>query len=198
MISVFSKKAYACVLKTKTGSEVAKAFASVLSESDVPKKVQTDEGKEFFNKTFKALIKKHSIIHFATSSDLKASVIERFNRTLKTRMWRYFTAINTQRYIDVLQNLLKSYNNSYHCSIKMKPNQVTHENTPQVFQNLYGTFPLHCKNKLKINLKESDVVRISEVRGVFDKKYEQSYTDVLFSVSECISSQPPSVKYKRL
>ena len=75
---------------------VVKAFESVLLESQIPEKLQTDEGKEFFNQSFQTLMKKHGIVHFATASDLKASAVERFNRTLKTRMWKYFTAHNTR------------------------------------------------------------------------------------------------------
>lgn len=141
-------------------------------------------------------MKKHGVKHFATGSDLKASVVERFNRTLKTRMWRYFTAKNTRRYTDVLQDLVKSYNNSYHKSIKMTPAQVTVENTPQVFQNLYGSFPLRYKDKFKLNFNRGDLVRISKLRGVFDKKYEQSFSDELFTVSECIPRLPPVYKLK--
>lgn len=55
-------------------------------------------------------------------------------------MWRYFMAKNTRRYIEVLQDLLESYNNSHHAIIKMTPMQVTSENASQVFENLYGTF----------------------------------------------------------
>ncbi|KAI3373856.1 hypothetical protein L3Q82_022428, partial [Scortum barcoo] len=80
-----------------------------------------------------ALMKKHGIVHFSMASDHKASVIERFNCTLKTRMWRYFTANNTRRYLDVLQDLVRSYNHTYHKSIKMTPMQVTSrvEDKPQ-------------------------------------------------------------------
>lgn len=66
------------------------AFASVLKDSLMSEKLQTDAGKEFFNKSFEALMKKHCINHFATASDLKVSMTERFNRTLKTRMWKEF------------------------------------------------------------------------------------------------------------
>lgn len=135
-------------------------------------------------------MKKHDIVHFSTASDLKASVVERFNRTLKGRMWRYFTANNTLRYIDVLQDLVKSYNHSYHSSIKMKPVQVTAENTLQVFENLYGD----VQNKSKNKFKKGDQVRISKLRGVFDKKYKQSFTDEVFTVTECIPREPPVYK----
>lgn len=197
VIDVFSKMAFVRGLKTKTGAEVTAAFESVLKESGrAPEKLQTDAGKEFFNKRFEKLMKAHGVTHFATGSDLKASVVERFNRTLKTRMWRYFTAKNTRRYVDVLQDLVKSYNNSYHRSIKMTPAQVTVHNTPQVFQNLYGSFPLRYKDKFKLNFKEGDVVRISKLRGVFDKKYKQSFSDELFTVAQCIPRLPPVYKLK--
>lgn len=101
-IDVFSKYAWARVLKNKSGLEVTKAFNSILEEGRVPQKLQTDQGKEFFNKHFQDVMKKHDINHFATATDLKASVVERFIRTLKSRLWRFFTATNSQQYIDVL------------------------------------------------------------------------------------------------
>ncbi|KAF7644711.1 hypothetical protein LDENG_00217140 [Lucifuga dentata] len=176
VIDIFSKKAYVCVLKRKTAAEVMRAFESIFKDSQTPEKLQTDACKEFFNKSFQALMKKHGIIHFATASNLKALVTERFKRTLKTRMWRYFTANNTRRYLNVLQDLVKSYNHSYHTNIKMAPMQVTSENASQVFQNLYRTFSARHQGTIKMKFKKGDLVRISKLRGVFDKKYEQSFT----------------------
>jgi len=68
------------------------------------------------------MLRRHGI-HFYTSEneDLKASVVERFNRTLKTKMYRYFTHANTRRYVDVLDDFVHSYNNTYHRSIGMAP-----------------------------------------------------------------------------
>ena len=149
---MFSKKAYAQALKKKTGIEVAKAFDTVLTHSEIPKKLQTDAGKEFLNKVFQNLLKTRGIAHYTTASDMKACVIERFNRTLKTKMWRYFTAKNTHRYIDVLPELIESYNNSYHRSIKMTPMQVTKENAAQVFRNLYNPSSQRKKAAVKNDL----------------------------------------------
>ena len=179
-------------MKKKTASEVVKAFESVLLESQIPEKLQTDEGEEFFNKSFQTLMKKHGIVHFATASDLKASVVERFNRMLKTRMWRYFTAHNTRRYLEVLPDLINSYNRSYHRSIKMTPMEVTSENADQVFCNLYGT--ISSRPKIKMKFKKGDLMRISKLRGVFDKKYEQSFTDEVFTVMHSIPRAPPVYK----
>lgn len=193
IIDVFSKKAYVRVLKNKSAAEVVKAFKSVLLESGIPKKIQTDAGKEFFNKSFHKLMSKHKITHFATASDLKASVIERFNRTLKTRMWRYFTAKNTRRYIGVVQDLVASYNNTFHSSIRMTPNEVCAETAMQVFRNLYDGFTCPTNRSPK-KFKVGDNVRLSKLRGVFDKKYEQSYTDEIFTVKECIRRKYPVYK----
>jgi transposase-like protein len=191
VIDIFSKIAFVRVLKNKGGAEVTRAFESILKEGGAPKKVQTDGGKEFFNKTFQKLMKKHNIVHFATGSDLKASVVERFNRTLKERMWRYFTAHNTHRYIDIVQDLVMGYNNSYHKSIRMKPSEVSSENSFQVFKNLYGLLPLRRKRKFNFKFAVGDLVRISKLRGVFDKRYMQGYSAELFTITECLPRIPP-------
>lgn len=189
-IDLFSKYAWVRALKHKSGLEVAKAFESILQEGRVPQKIQTDKGKEFFNKHFQKLVKKFNIVHFSTDSELKACVVERFNRTLKSRMWRYLTAANSKRYIDILQDLTDSYNASYHRSIKMRPIDVNKENTPQVLQNLYGSSRSHSDNAV-FKYKVGDIVRISKVRGPFEKGYEKNYTEEFFTVSVCIPRNPP-------
>lgn len=187
-IDVFSKYAWTRVLKNKSGPEVTRAFESILNEGRVPQKLQTDQGKEFFNKHFQDLMKKHDIYHFATATDLKASVVERFNRTLKSRMWRLLTATNSRRYIDVLQDITQGYNTGYHRSIKMRPVDVNKENESLVFQNLYAGM----KNETRsFKFKVGDVVRISKVRGTFAKGYEQNYTEEFFTVAACVPRQPP-------
>ena len=103
-----------------------------------PEKIVTDQGMEFFNKHFRALLKDEDIKSLNTYNETKASVVERLIRTLKTRMWRYFTAKKTMRYIDMLPDLVYSYNYTIHCSIKMKPADVTVDNEKQVWHTLYN------------------------------------------------------------
>jgi len=127
-IDVFSKKGWAVAIHQKTASAVAKAFESILSRAPTPRMLQTNKGTEFVNSTFQKLLKKYNI-HFYTSKneDIKAAVVERFNRSLKTKMYRYFTFKNTSRYVDVLQLLIDSYNSTPHRSIGMLPDQVNKE-----------------------------------------------------------------------
>ena len=105
-IDVFSKYAWVRGLKNKSAKTVTAAFEDILREGRIPVKLQTDKGTEFFNKEFSRLTKKYGINHFATSSETKASVVERLNRTIKTRMYRYLEAQNSKRYIDILQDLI--------------------------------------------------------------------------------------------
>jgi len=113
-INVFTKRAWAIPIKAKSARGVADAFEKIADEGQC-NMVQSDKGTEFLNSTFQSMLQRRGI-HFYTSEneDLKASVVERFNRTLKTKMYRYFTRANTRKYVDVLDDLMHSYNNTYH------------------------------------------------------------------------------------
>ena len=94
----------------------------------MPEKVQTDSGGEFYNAKVQAFFKKQGVNHFSTHGAPHVSVIERWNRTLKTNMFRYCTANNELKYIDVLPALVKTYNHTFHHSIQEKPVNVTPKN----------------------------------------------------------------------
>ena len=112
VIDVFSKVAWCVPMKNKSAASLVAALDTTFSNG-WPQTLQTDQGLEFLNKSVQALLKKHGIHHFSThKAETKASVVERFNRTLKTRMWRYFTKHQTWRYIDVLQDFVQSYINT--------------------------------------------------------------------------------------
>ena len=97
----------------------------------------TDQGTEFFNKSFQALLKNKDIQLFNTFNETKASIVERVIRTFKSKMWRYFTAKKTMRYLEMLPNLVCSYNHSRHRSIKTKPAIVNTENEGDIFHTPY-------------------------------------------------------------
>lgn len=185
---VFSKYAWVRCLKSKTGPAVTNAFKDILSEGRVPIKLQTDAGTEFYNKHFKCLLAQYKISHFSTSNETKASIVERFNRTFKTRMWRYLTSVNSRRYIDVIQEMAYAYNNSYHRTIKMTPSSVNKGNERTVFNNIYKT---KARETVAFKFNVGDTVRISKLRGVFRKGYEQTYTDEYFTIKQRIARDPP-------
>ena len=100
---------------------LVKAFHKILTQGLQPNRLQTDRGTEFYNRTFQRWLKDQWVNHFSTEGGGKASVVERFNRTLKERLYRYFTAANTLRFDDVLPELVQGYNATRHRSIGMAP-----------------------------------------------------------------------------
>ena len=172
-IDVFSKFAWSVPLKTKSGREVADAMETILDERKCAL-LQGDKGAEWLNTTFQQMIKRHGIKFYTSENDdIKASIVERLNRTIKERMWRYFTHSNTRRYLDVLQNIMHSYNNTRHRSIGMAPSQVDASNEQLVRQKLYPPKPKTFKYRYNVG----DMVRISMRCQPFEKSYAGKWSE---------------------
>ena len=180
--------------KEQNRSCIGKTFKIILESGRKPQKIQTDQGTEFFNKHFKALMKEEEIQLYNTYNETKASIVERVIRTLKTRMWRYFTAKRTRRYIDVLPDLVDSYNRSKHRSIQKKPINVTQNNEREVWHTLYGE--RENKEPIKYKFELGDQVRISKMKRTFEKGYLPNFSKEIFAVSQQIPRQPPVYKLK--
>ena len=198
VVDVFSKYAWVEPVKTKSGQDVATAFEKILKRSQgrQSQKLQTDDGKEFYNKHFQALMKRKNIHHFSTSGDTKASIVERFNRTLKERLYRYFTIKNTLTFLPVLQDLVLGYNRSYHSSIKMAPGKVTVSNQGEVWNNLYSK-RLNAK-RLIPKFKVNDRVRLNKKNRVFKKGYLPGWTEEVFIVSKVVPGSVVTYKIKEM
>jgi len=128
--------------------------------------------------------------HTTHNPDVKGAVIERFNRTLKTKMCKYFTKNNTYRYLDVINNLLASYN-SVHSTIAMPPSKVSPSNIYSVWQkvnSLRAKIP-HGRVKFKVG----DLVRITKEKVAFAKGYEQTFSTEIFRVVKVITRVPQFV-----
>ena len=138
VIDVFSKYGWLISLKDKTGKSVASALETIFKERK-PEKMWVDRGKEFYNKDVKYLIELYS-----TKNEEKSSMVERWIRTMKEKMWKYFSAYSTNIYINVLPDLVREYNNTRHSSIKMTPtNASKKKNELWVWRNL-------CPDHIKI------------------------------------------------
>jgi len=193
-IDVFSKYARVEPLKNKSGSTLSTAFSKMIQTHQC-KLLQTDKGTEFLNEPFQKLLREKNIRHYTSENDdIKASVVERFNRTLKGVMWRYLTHASTGRYIDVLAQLVSSYNNTYHRSIKMTPSEVTDQNESLVRKRL---FPGHTSS-IRWKYKVGQSVRMKQTKRVFKKGYEPSWTEEIFTISSLYPSDPPTYILKDL
>ena len=191
-IEILSRYAFAIPVYRKDTKNMTKAVGELLRQFHerfgiYPKLAQFDDGLEFHNVGVKTLLEKHGVKYFSTNSDKKAAVVERFNRTLKTSMWKYFYSKGTYRWIDILDDLVENYNNTKHSSILMKPADVTKENESQVWTTLFGHalggFPLP-------KYKVGDKVRISKYKSIFTKGYEANFTEEIFSVNRVVRGDP--------
>ena len=162
VIDVFSKYGWIEPLKNKIGLEVENAFRNILTEGRTPEKLWVDKGKEFYNQHVKKLLGKYNIEMYSTENEEKSSVVERWNRTMKNKMYKYFTANMTRNYIDILPEMVTKYNNTYHRSIKMTPNEASlPKNSDKVYFNLYKNMPENPKysvgDKVRITKKKINI-----------------------------------------
>jgi len=145
IIDVFSKYAWVLPLRNKNGNTVRDAFAAVIGTRK-PNYLQTNKGTEFLNHNFQLLLRENDIKFYTSQNkDIKCAVVKRFNRTLKSRMFRYFTFKSTLRYIDILEALTLAYNESFHRSIKTSLTSVNLDNEEKIRKLLYlpMQLPLH-------------------------------------------------------
>jgi hypothetical protein len=79
-------------LTGKTGKTLKDAFQVICKSGRRPIRLQTDKETKFINRVFQKFLKEHDMHFFTTyNEETKASIVESFNRTLKTKMWKYFT-----------------------------------------------------------------------------------------------------------
>lgn len=195
-IDVLSKYAWVVPLKDKKGSTLVKAFQKILSSGRTPVRLFTDKGTEFKNREFQNLLRRKGIHYFTPNNETKCSIVERFNRTLKTKMWKYFTDKNTNKYIDALPKFIKAYNNSKHRSIGTSPASVNIGNQMEIKKRLYGVDSKDSRTNFKF--KVGDLVRISKVKRTFEKGYRANWTEEIFVVSKCVKRNPPVYVLKDL
>ena len=194
-IDVFSKFVWVVPIKNKKSDTVLEAFKFIVNSSErKPNFLQSDKGTEFLNSKFKEYLSEIDVGFYYVNSELKASVIERFNRTIKEKIYKYFTLKNTERYIDILDTLIQTYNNSYHRSIKTLPSKVNKENEKTIHQILYKK---DSRDKV-FNFEVGQTVRITKYKHIFEKGYTPKWTDEIFKVKYKIPRDPVVYKIEDL
>ena len=191
VIDSLSKYAFVVPLKDKTGTSMVKAFTKIF-KTRKPRKLRTDKGKEFLNKPFQDYLKKHGIIFFTSNNETKSAMVERFNRTLREKMWRYFTATGNQRYVDVLQNIVDGYNDTTHSTTDHAPKDVNVMNAEKVWRIMYKYGEKMTKKKP--SFKVGELVRINKAKKTFEKGYRPNWTREVFKVTRVYKKRLPEYK----
>ena len=191
---VLSEYVWVRPMKNKTAHSLLKAFDSILSEGRKPEKLRTDKGTEFLSKSFQQYLKKKNIQFYTANNEPKASVVERVNRTLKSKLYHYFMAVNCLCYIDVSQDLVDSYNNTYHRSIGRAPATVSLLNVGTVRRKLYGGITSTAPKKFKLHV--GDHVRLSLRKRLLKKGYKMNWAEEIFRITRQLSRTLVCILYR--
>ena len=183
-IDVFSKMAYAEPMKKMNEFDSTIAMESILNKlPEIPQNIITDLGTEYYNSKIKALFERYGINHYSIRGKHKACVAERFIRTLKSRLEKYFFEKKTNNWIDVLDQFVVNYNNLYHRSIKMPPVNVSDSNRKEVFRTMY---PKSLEQR-RPRLNKGDQVRLLKDKNIFEKGYTRSWSLEIYRIEKTFS-----------
>jgi len=191
VMDCFSKYAWAEPLKSKNKLDVTRAFEHILSLSNrKPVNLQTDSGTEFYNNTFQTLMRRYNINHYSSYSTKKASIVERLIKTIKNKLYEYFSFNGNYKWLgSVLENTLKTYNNTKHRTIQFKPIEVNKSNELLIKYNIksyYKSTIVQHQAKFKVG----DSVRISKYKHIFAKGYTPNWSTELFTITKVNNTMP--------
>ena len=181
-IDMFSKYAFVAPLKDKKGASIVDAFQDILDKSGrKPNIIWVDQGSEFCNSVFKKWLKNNGINMYSTYNEAKSVITERVIRTLKNKLYKNMTAVSRNVYYDVLDNVVKKYNNTVHSTTGMKPKNVKYYNVTEYIEE---------SNKKDPTFKIGDRVRMSRYKNVFAKGYAPNWSEEVFVVSKVKNTVP--------
>lgn len=184
-IDVFSRFAFVEPVKDKRAETIANALAKIMKQRR-PWILYSDKGKEFSG-AFAKLLEAESIRHvYATSPDVKCAIVERYIRTLKSRIWRHFTRTKTKRYLGVLPDIVAAINNSTHRILGRPPVSITNSNQNAVWKS-------QQPEPEKAVFKIGDVVRITKEKDIFKKGYMENFVHEMFTIERVLTKRSPVV-----
>lgn len=191
-INCYSKFVYTEPIKSKTAANVCDAMEKIIKTAKyTPVHLNSDRGTEFWNQQMKKLLKKYKINHYSTFSTKKAAIVERVIRTLKSRLYREFSARGSYRWINLLQPITNAYNHTVHRTIGMRPIDVS----PKTRLNVYDYLKVVPKT---FKYRVGDVVRISKYKSVFEKGYTPGWSTELFIITKAKITNPPTYLLKAI
>lgn len=190
VVDVFSRFLYLEGVKSKKADDMQKAFENIFKRSKFKAwRVTTDQGGEFCSKQMRAFWKKHDIqkAESHTHPTLHATIAERFNRTVRERLKRYFNEYATLRWIDAIQDIAYALNHSVHSTLGVRPVDVTPKNADKLWKRLYA------KQKIeKPKFQVGQHVRVENTRGPFSK-HQANFSDEVFVVDRVLANYSPVV-----
>lgn len=190
VIDAFTRKAWVRPCKDKTSDEVLSAFKSILTEAKTfPTTLLADRGKEVTNKKFLEFCKKNKINYFHNYTSVHAPIVERFNQTFQNKLYKFLSHNETNRYIDNLQDFVDSYNESFHSTIEMTPNEAENSDNNEIINYTLLKKNEKIKNE-KPKYEVNQLVRISLQKGAFHRGYKDQSSEEVFNIYKIKTNLP--------
>jgi hypothetical protein len=181
IIDVFTRKTFAEGLVNKEKNTVLDAFKKVINKEGSPELLISDNGSEFISTIFQNYLKEKKIFHQTNEPQYHPTlgIVDRLSRTIKEKIFKYFTDKDTSNWIDNLQSIINGYNNTPHSALNnIPPNQA--ENNKDIIRNINIE-----KNKISNhNFKKEQLVRKKLKKPTFAKGYKQIWTDTIYKIVE--------------
>jgi len=202
IIDIYSRYGWAIPLKKKNTEDVLNAFKKHYKSIILPKKLWTDQGGEFYNAKMKAWCDKNGITLYSTFGDHKAAVVERFNRTIKEKLYRTMTQMYTDDWMTYLPDIIEMYNDKVHRSLGETPSDVysgeilPDENDEKIQPVKNTGSKSRGSGKSVPRYSIGDKVRISRIKKTFEKGYAPSWSTAVYQVAEVLTTNPVTYKLK--
>ena len=182
-VDVFTRKAYVVSMKQKDLESVMSAIKMMFKLYGVPENIMSDSDSTFTSHEFQKLMKEKEITHdMVPVGDHKSlGIVDRFARTLKTKLTKIFIARKDTNWIDYIDKVVEKYNNTEHSGIgDIKPNDAT----APYFMHLITAINKQksLKNGRQSDLTIGDKVRIVETSSIFQKGTEGKFSDDVYTV----------------
>lgn len=177
-VDVYSRKAFAVPMKTKNESNVIPAFRKLIDALGVPKNLNTDLEAAILGRKFQTILRELKIKHYRNDPELKRNnaIVERFNRTMREKLQRYFYSHDTSNWTNVIDDIIENYNTTYHSGIKAVPQEVWDGKATPNQDKALTVYPS--------GLKIGDKVRMLKFRdNIFDKaSTEKNWTKNIYTI----------------
>jgi hypothetical protein len=199
-------------IKRKLASDVISGFKIIFKRAGkIPWKLVTDSGKEFVAGSVQSFFKKRQIQHFCeyTSPNWHAGMAERANRTVRERLYKYFTESGHRRWVPIIQQLVDAINNSHNRSLggKFTPNDV-HFNRKNAVKFVYENIK-HQREKINDEIKKREIkdpsvnelkagtrVRIENRKNIFQKGYVGNFSTEIYTIDHRRHTLPTTYRLR--
>ena len=177
-VDVYSRYAISIPMKSKELKSIMPAFKTIINTLGAPLNLNTDLEPAMMGAVFAKYLGSKKVRHWKNDPELKRnnSIVERFNRTLREVLQKYFYSRDTKRWVTILPDIVFNYNSTDHTTTKETPISIWEGKEPNR-QKIRMPLP----SKLKIG----DVVRMLKCSAnMFVKRtMQKTYTKNLYTIT---------------